>query len=201
MPRHARPSDAPRPPHRVALFAAFRFFLYGALGVFLEVFFYTAVRLGREVPVVRWLFAFDWRVDPALGLDGAWHAPLAALFGQSSLWMLPVYALPAFTIELLYRKRLFAWPRLARAAVYGLTIMAWELATGAALHRLTGYAIWEYRDALNVLGWTTFAILPIWMFSGILIELIYRELMDPRVRAVIQKELDALEPPPPIRSS
>jgi hypothetical protein len=201
MPRHARPSDAPRPPHRVALFAAFRFFLYGVLGIFLEVFFYTALRIGRETPILKWFFAFEWQVDGDLGLGHIREVPLKVLFGQSSLWMIPVYAFPAFTIELVYTRWLHRWPRLARAVVYGLVIMAWELATGAALKELTGYAIWKYSDPLNVLGWTTFAILPIWMLAGMLIELIFRELMDPRVRAVIQKELDALEPPPPIRPS
>ena len=172
-------------------FILFRYTLYVILGLALEVALYSIARAGREVPIVKYLFAFDWKVDPALDLDGPWSSPLETLFGQSSLWMIPVYALSAAAVELLYRAWLFKWPWWARAPLYGLVIMFFELTTGLALAQLTGYRIWMYLDAGNVMEETSFYIYPIWMGAGLLVERIYRELLDPRLRDELQAELDA----------
>ncbi|MBK9035610.1 MAG: hypothetical protein IPL61_30855 [Myxococcales bacterium] len=179
------------------LYAVFRYTLYAVLGIALEVALYTIARTGRAIPVVKYLFQFDWQVDPRLGLDGPWHTPLEVLFGQSSLWMIPVYVLPAATIERIYNAGVFKWPWWLRAPIYGLLIMLFELTTGLALKALTGYAIWEYLDAGNVLEMTSFFILPIWMGAGMLVERIYRELMDPELRVALQDTLD--NPPAPPR--
>ena len=50
-------------------------------------------------------------------------------------------------------------------------------------------------DPGNVMEMTSFYIWPIWMLAGLTIERIYRELMDPGLRAALQAELD--DPPPP----
>ncbi len=178
------------------LFALLRFTLYGFVGISAEVFFYTLVKVGRLIPVVRWLFAFDWRVDPRLGLSTIWDAPIRALFGQCSLWMFPVYALASMLcVEPVYR--LLArrpWP--LRAVLYGLGILAFEALSGWGLFWLTGYKIWFYDDRLNVLGMTSLAIGPVWMATGLLVERIYRELMDPKVVERLEAlEAGAAQPP------
>ena len=192
-----RLSDRPRTTVRVKVaFTAFRLLVYGVLGVFLEIVFYPLVRFGREIPIVEYLFAFDWSVDPRLGLGGPWETPMVALFGQSSLWMIPVYALPALTIEILYRQWLFKTSLWLRALLYGLVILVFEWATGLAVKALTGYAIWMYTDPGNIMEMTSVLILPIWMIAGVLIELISRELMDPNVRRGLEAELQRFELPP-----
>ena len=183
-------ADRPRDTRLRVLFLLFRIALYAVLGIALEVALYSVARAGREIPVVKWLFQFDWQVDPRLNLDGPWHTPLKVMFGQSSLWMIPVYALPALTIEVLYRKWLFRQPWFVRAPIYGLVIMAFELMTGLALTHVPGYAIWMYLDWANVMEMTSFLIYPIWMAAGLFIERIYRELMDPQLRAALQVQLE-----------
>jgi hypothetical protein len=190
MARLLRISDRPRETvkSRVA-FTLFRFAVYGVLGIALEVLFYTLVRVGRQVPVIDYLFAFEWQVDPRLGLDGPWHTPLVTMFGQSSLWMLPVYALPALTIEFAYRRWLFMRSWVFRAPVYGVIILFFEWWTGLAAKWVTGYAIWMYTDRGNIMEMTSLFIWPMWMVAGMLIEVIYRELMDPKLRAALEASI------------
>ena len=195
-PKYIAHSDRPRDLKLKILFLLFRFTLYAVLGIALEVGLYPTARAGREIPIIKYLFQFDWQVDPRLGLSGPWYTPLKVLFGQSSLWMIPVYALPALTIEQVYRLGVFKWPWWLRAPLYGLLIMFFECTTGLALKQITGYAIWEYLDAGNVLNMTSFYIFPLWMGAGMLIERIYRELMDPGLRAALQQELENPPPPP-----
>ncbi len=194
--KHIAHGRLPRDRALQIAFIAFRFLLYAILGIALEVALYSMARAGREIPLVKYLFAFQWQVDPRLDLDGPWHSPLKTMFGQSSLWMIPVYALPSLTIEVIYRSGLFKQPWWVRAPIYGLVIMAFELTTGLALKAITGYAIWMYVDPGNVMEMTSFYILPIWMVTGLLIERIYRELMDPGLRAALQHELEHPPAPP-----
>ncbi|HET9451477.1 MAG TPA: hypothetical protein VFO83_11365, partial [Aggregicoccus sp.] len=111
-------------------------------------------------------------------------------FGQCSLWMFLVYALAAFgLIEPLYR-RLLRFPVALRAAAYGTVILLWEGVSGRLLLALTGYEIWVYEDAGAVMwGMTSLYILPIWMVTGLLVELIYRELMDPDLLKALESPL------------
>jgi hypothetical protein len=171
-------------------FIAFRYMIYVLLGTAFEVALYPGARAGREIPVLKYLFQFNWQVDPRLGLSGPWHTPLEVMFGQSSLWMLPVYALSALAIELVYRGGLFNRPLWVRAPLYGLIVMAAELVTGLVVKAITGYAIWMYVDRGNVMHMTSFYIFPLWMGAGLLTERIYSELMDPGLRARLQDELD-----------
>ena len=77
-----------------------------------------------------------------------------------------------------------------------MAILLFEALSGLALKALTGYAIWYYDDALNLLGTTSLYILPLWTATGMLVELIYRELMDPTVRRAIESELAEAKLPP-----
>lgn len=166
-------------------FIAFRTLVYGLLGVALEVFFYNVVKASRGVPVLELLFRFDWRVDERLQLDQVWNVPLISLFGQCSLWMFPVYAVACFGIEALYA-RLYAAPWALRAALYGLLIFLWECASGWLLLWGTGYRIWHYEDAGAFFEMTSWFILPVWMATGLIVEFLYRQLMDPDLVAAIE---------------
>lgn len=187
-----RRSDLPRTGTRKVSYAAFRVLIYGFIGIAVEVIFYNLVRLGREIPGVREFFQFGWHVDPRLGLDGVWTAPQIALFGQCSLWMMLVYACAAFgLVEPLYRG-LHSRPFYLRAAAYGVGILLFEAVSGWILFWLTGYKIWFYDDRLNIVGMTSLYILPVWMVTGLLVELVYRELMDPELVKAIEAELPEL---------
>jgi len=179
-----------------AAFIAFRFVVYGVLGVFLEVMSYPVTRIGRQIPIIKWVFAFDIQVDPRLGLDGPWHSPIVTLFGQTSLWMIPIYALTALAIEIVYRKLVFKRPWLVRALCYVVVIEVLELASGHAVKAITGYAIWMYNDCGAILQMTTLFSVPIWIGIGTVVELIYRELMDPTLRDALELELSKLRMPP-----
>jgi hypothetical protein len=192
-----RRGDLERGPRLRFLFGAFRFALYGFLGLGCEVLFYNLVRAGRSIPGVELLFRFSWKTDPRLGLDHIWSVPPVALFGQCSLWMFLVYALASIAlIEPIYR-HVARWPFPLRALLYGVAILVFEAICGLGLKALTGYAIWYYDDALSILGMTSLYILPLWMATGLLVELIYRELMDPKVRRAIESELVEAKLPPP----
>lgn len=172
------------------LFGLLRFGIYGIVGVAAEVFFYTAVKVGRRVPVVEYLFMFDWRVDDHLELSHIKEVPARTLFGQCSLWMFPVYAGACMLcVEPVYRK-LASRPWLFRAVLYGVGILAFEAASGWVLYWVTGYKIWYYADRGNIVGMTSLFILPIWCATGMLIERIYRELIDPKVAEELER-LDA----------
>lgn len=175
-------------------FGVFRFVLYGFVGLSTEIIFYNLVKFGRRVPLVDRLFQFQWKVDPRLNLDAVWDAPLVTLYGQCSLWMFLVYAVASFClIEPIYRRLVYR-PLALRAVLYGLVILAFEAVSGWVLVWLTGYKIWFYDDRLNVIGMTSLYVLPIWMATGLLVELIYRELMDPD----LVKALESPLPPTPI---
>jgi len=194
MARRIRISDRVGPGQATALRTALRLGLYGVLGVFFEVASFPIVRVARAIPVVKYCFAFDSRPDPRLDLDGMWQVPWMTLFGQTSLWMVPIYAFAALCIEALYRNGLLRKPWIVRGLLYGLVILVIELASGLVVNRLTGYAIWMYYDRGNILHMTSLYILPVWMFVGLAVELLYRELMEPHIREVLEGGFADLRP-------
>jgi hypothetical protein len=195
MTRQIRMSDRLSTKRRVKLARlGFRCLIYGVLGAFFEVASFPIVRVGRMIPVVHHLFAFDCRVDPKLQLDAIWDAPLVALFGQTSLWMVPIYALTALAIETLYCKRLFRWRWPLRAIVYGVVIEVFEWASGFVVKAITGFEIWKYVDDGNIMHMTSWFILPVWMATGMFVELIYRELMAADVQCRLEQALAGSEP-------
>lgn len=159
-------------------YGVFRFGLYGVLGVALEVVFYNLVRNLRGVPVLGLLFSFDWKVDAAFNLGAIWKVPAISLYGQCSLWMFFVYGLASFCIEFVYRNAPdVPWP--VRAVMYGLLIFLMECLAGWLLYWGTGYRIWFYADDGNFFEMTSWRILPIWCATGLIVEYLYRQLMDP----------------------
>jgi hypothetical protein len=166
-------------------YGVFRFCIYGLFGVALEIVFYNLVRNLRGVPVLGLLFQFDWQVDPALALNMVWKVPAITLYGQCSLWMFFVYGVASFGIEFLYRNASdVPWP--VRALAYGLVIFLWECLSGWLLYWITGYKIWLYADPGNFFEMTSWRILPIWCITGLVVEYLYRQLMDPDLVKAIE---------------
>jgi hypothetical protein len=187
-----RSADLKRGQRMKRSFSFFRFCLYGMVGISGEVFFYNFVRLARQVPLLEALFRFQWRVDERLRLDAIWDTPAIAAYGQCSLWMFLIYAVASFgCIEPMFRR---VWRNhvLVRSLIYGFVILLFEGFSGALLWKLTGYRIWYYADAGAVL-WqmSSIFILPIWMVTGLVVERIYRELMDPDLLSALQSPLPA----------
>lgn len=167
-------------------YGVFRFSVYGFLGVALEIFFYNLVRNGRAIPGLNLLFQFQWAVDPKLHLSGIWEVPAISLYGQCSLWMFLVYGVASFTIEFMYRN--FSDVHFAaRALAYGVVIFLWECLSGWLLYWGTGYRIWYYTDPGNFFEMTSWYILPIWCVTGLLVEYLYRQLMDPDLVEALEK--------------
>lgn len=166
-------------------YGVFRFFIYGLFGVALEIVFYNLVRNLRGVPVLGLLFQFDWQVDKALDLGAVWSVPAVSLYGQCSLWMFFVYGVASFCIEFIYRNASDV-PWAVRALVYGLVIFLWECLSGWLLYWGTGYKIWFYADPGNFYEMTSWRILPIWCFTGLVVEYLYRQLMDPDLVKAIE---------------
>jgi hypothetical protein len=191
-PRRIRNSDLKRSQRLKRSFSVFRFCLYGMVGISAEVFFYNFVRFARDVPLLEALVRFQWRVDERLQLNAIWDTPNVAAYGQCSLWMFLIYGVASlWFIEPLYR-RLWRNHVLLRAILYGIVILLFEGFSGVVLWKLTGYRIWYYADAGAVL-WemTSLYILPIWMVTGLVVERIYRELMDPDLLAALESPLPA----------
>ena len=150
--------------------ALFRFCVYGSLLVFGEVSFYTVVKIGRMVPLLKELFMFQWAVDDKLHLGAMWETPIKALYGQASLWMFFVYATVAlFGLEPAY-KRLRNRNIFLRGFVYMVIILAMECATGWILVYLTGYEIWYYAGPAALFRYTSLAIAPWWFIVGLMSE-------------------------------
>jgi hypothetical protein len=163
---------------RDAFYGIFRFTVYGLLGCALEIVFYNLVRNLKDVPLLGLLFQFDWRVDSRFNLGAVWDAPAISLYGQCSLWMFLVYGVACAAIEWAYAN-FSDLPIALRALLYGLIIALWEWASGWLLFLLTGYKIWFYADAGNFFQMTSLRIVPVWCIAGLLIEYLYRQLMDP----------------------
>ncbi len=52
--------------------ALFRLCIYGALLVAGEVSFYSITKIGRKVPLLKYIFEYQWWVDPKLNLNQIW---------------------------------------------------------------------------------------------------------------------------------
>lgn len=172
------------------LLGLFRFLLYGMVGVFAEVCLYTIVKVGRQLPLISWAFKFQWKVDKSLNLSAIWNVPVKTFFGQCSLWMFLVYGFCAFfVIEKIYRETFHkSW--ILRGILYAFSILFFEFISGFVAYWITGYKIWYYDDALNVLHMTSLYTLPMWFVTGMLVETLYRELMSKKVKASIESEIN-----------
>lgn len=69
-PRYIAHGDKPRDGSLQVLFILFRFMLYTRRWASRFEVAYSIARAGRDVPLLRLFFQFQWSVDPRLGLDG-----------------------------------------------------------------------------------------------------------------------------------
>lgn len=160
------------------LHGLFRLCIYGSLLMAGEIGFYTLCKVGRLIPVVKYLFTFNWQVDPSLGMNAVWDTPIYGFFGQSSLYMFLVYGIIcAFGCEPAYKwmkKRDF--PYLFRVFVYMSIILIYEALLGWLLYGITGLKIWYYDDWGSWPVFTSFAIAPMWFILGLFGEKIINTL-------------------------
>jgi hypothetical protein len=151
----------------------FRFCVYGAIMLMVEIFFYNITRIGREIPVVEIFFRFKWLVDvgPNVNLNDMWDVPIITFYGQASLWMFLVYGfIVFFGVEWAYRNFRDKMPWFVRGLIYMVIILTLECATGWVLYWITGYEIWYYGGQFAILRYTSLAIAPIWFISGLMAE-------------------------------
>lgn len=167
-----------------AAFTFLRFIIYGMIGVFAEVSQYTIVKVGRMIPIVKLVFQAEWKVDDKLNLNGIWDIPWYTFYGQCSLWMFPVYALcSVLLLEQIYnfsKKHNISW--VVRGILYASAITIFEFVSGFILLWITGYKIWYYSDAANILSMTSLFLFATWFVTGMFVEFVYIELMESSLR-------------------
>ena len=126
------------------------FFIFGCLGITLEVFFTGIKHLIDNVRKSK----NDYAVK-----------------GESYFWMFYIYGSIAFLFPPVY-SILAGWNWLFRILTYGVLILLFEFIIGFLLKRLTGKCPWEYNSKLAIRGYIRLDYLPIWMLFGYLIEII-----------------------------
>lgn len=128
---------------------AMRMFLFGCMGLVFEIF-YIALH------------------DAVFG--GNWN-----LRGHSSLWMIPVYALPGLltgTVSNRLKNRHIPLP--FRAFIYMLMIFAVEYVSGV-LFTAAGLDIWNYSNLRwNLHGHIALSYVPVWYFLALWLEYLYQ---------------------------
>lgn len=136
--------------------ALWRFFMFGMIGLALEVF---------------------------VGANGAMRGGNWSLRGASSPWMLPVYGLIGIVLDpIASRLRAKHLPLVFRAVVYMIAIFAVEYISGRIYHAC-GFikfgarsmeTIWDYSDRpYNLHGVITLTFIPTWYTLGLFLEFLY----------------------------
>ncbi|MCK9170127.1 MAG: metallophosphoesterase [Treponema sp.] len=152
--------------------ALFRLCIYGALLVAGEVSFYSITKIGREIPLLKYIFQYQWWVDPRLNLNNIWKVPILTFYGQASLYMFFVYGLICVVgLEPAYRwMKKKDFPLLLRGLFYMFIILGMECFLGWILFWMTGYKIWYYTGWGSFPVFTSFAIAPMWFICGLISE-------------------------------
>ena len=98
------------------------------------------------------------------------------LMGQSSAWMFPIYG-SAVIIGDIYKK-IYKWPSLLRAFLYGVGIMIVEYVSGCFLTKMD-VCPWSYEGCrYSIKGVIRLDFLPLWMMAGMLYErILTKEVM------------------------
>ena len=124
-----------------------RFFIYGFIGLTLEVT-YTGLSA---------LIAGDWSMP-----------------GYTFLVMMPIYGLAVFLEPIHDRIRPMSW--WGRGLIYLYLIWGIEYSSGLLLQILLGECPWNYTDPLNIHGLITLKMAPEWFFAGLGFEVIHNLL-------------------------
>lgn len=125
-----------------------RYFIYGNLGILMEVFWTGIHSLIKEGNV--------------------------CLTGTTSVIMFFIYGLVIF-MEPLF-KQLRGQSAIVRGMIYGLMIFAMEFFSGTGLKAVNACP-WDYSSAVyNIEGLVRLDYYPVWIFVGLIYERIYRLL-------------------------
>jgi len=124
-----------------------RFFIYGFIGLTLEVTYTGLAALIR----------------------GDWSMP-----GFTFLVMLPIYGLAVFLEPVHEKIRPLPWWE--RGLIYLFIIWGIEYTSGFLLQTLLGKCPWNYTDPLNIQGFITLRMAPEWFFAGLGFELLHNVL-------------------------
>lgn len=117
-----------------------KIFLYGCLGLLVEVFFTGAVSLYRR----------NWRAT-----------------SQTYLWMLPIYGVGGVALEAV--QTTLQWHWFAMAFVYVPLIYAFEFVSGWGLKRIIGRCPWDYGSTrYSVMGLIRLDYAPFWLAMAML---------------------------------
>jgi uncharacterized membrane protein len=130
--------------HGVHLSRLLRFFLYGFIGLTLEVI-YTGLSA---------LIHGDWRMP-----------------GYTFLVMIAIYGLAVFLEPVHNRIRPLPW--WTRGLIYLFLIWGIEYYSGLFLKVLLGECPWNYTDPLNIQGLITLKMAPEWFFAGLGFEFLH----------------------------
>lgn len=125
-----------------------KFFIYGIIGLFLEVL---------------------WTgFNSLLSLD-------YTLMGHSSIIMLPIYGLTVF-LEPLFEK-LKKYSLVYRGIIYSVLILSCEFITGYILKSFN-ICPWDYTNkGINIMGIIRIDYMPLWFCAGLFFERIYTEFL------------------------
>lgn len=124
-----------------------RFFIYGFIGLTLEVTYTGLAALIR----------------------GDWSMP-----GFTFLVMLPIYGLAVFLEPVHEKIRPLPWWE--RGLIYLFLIWLIEYLSGFLLQTFLGECPWNYKDALNIQGFITLRMAPEWFFAGLGFEFLHKVL-------------------------
>ncbi len=164
-----------------------KFFLYGGIGIVLEVIFTSVVRLLHLVPAAGKIVSSFTSMSFPEGIPDQMAFPPQYMFAMSSVWMILVYGSGIFAIEGLYgllkpdpKRKLFLFrPGLLslafRALVYAVAILAVEFVWGWFFRLVLGGFVWQYN---SILVTTTPSILPYWFFAGIAAETVVKKMSE-----------------------
>lgn len=124
-----------------------RFFIYGFIGLTLEVTYTGLAALIR----------------------GDWSMP-----GFTFLVMLPIYGLAVFLEPVHERIRLLPWWE--RGLIYLFILWGIEYFSGFLLQVFLGKCPWDYTDPLNIQGLITLRMAPEWFLAGLGFEVLHNAL-------------------------
>lgn len=135
------------------------FFLFGSIGIAVEVFFVAVMGIfsGRTV-------------------DGK---PRSALAGKSYVWMFPIYGSIALVAPVILQA-LGELHVVLRCLIVGAGILVVEFVLGWGLEKGLGRCPWKYEHGLHIKGFVRLDYFPFWVCFAGGIEWIYR-LLDARI--------------------
>ncbi len=151
-----------------------KFFIYGCMGMVLEIFFTNFARMASLVPGIGKIVGSFVNMSFPAGIPNPMPFPWRFMFAYSSLWMILVYGSGIYSIEILY----FYLKKLSiflRAACYAVAVMLIEFIWGWIFRLILGDFIWRYDYGLIT---TTPSILPYWLFAGVAAEFVVKKMSE-----------------------